>query len=40
MYIDVFLLSNPHIEQLELIQTGIKAAINSTTLSEISVAYN
>ena len=33
MYIDIFLLSTPHIEQLELIQVGIKAALNSTSIS-------
>lgn len=40
MYIDVFLLSTPHVEQLELIQAGIMAALNSTVTSQISVAYN
>lgn len=40
MFIDIFLLSTPHIEQLELIQAGIKAALNSTVTSEISVAFN
>ena len=33
MYIDIFLLTTPHIEQLELIQVGIKAALNSTSIS-------
>ena len=40
MYIDVFFLTCPHTSQLELVVTGIKAALLSTTINEIEVAYN
>lgn len=40
MYIDVFFLTSPHISQLELIVAGIKAALLSTTISEIDVSFN
>jgi exosome complex RNA-binding protein Rrp42 (RNase PH superfamily) len=38
--IDVFLLTPPHLSQIELIITGIKSALEETKIPEIVVAYN
>jgi hypothetical protein len=35
LYIDAFLLSSPHISQLELIITGIKAALQGANISKV-----